>query len=189
MQPVTYTFTDVLFFTKNKEITVVDQNGELSGFVKRTHKDLPLLHDDEVRKDGHFLFENPLGELVTSIAVQKDGLKSIRGYRYLLHHYASGETTELKDLNWVSYLYFHVKGHIHSINFELHEDWNGQLVLKANRTIFATITVDSITNNVTILVKQSPSPFLTDPSFLTLLYFIYRIYSMESELIEELLFE
>ncbi len=108
-------------------------------------------------------------------------------YRYQLQRDSTKKPFELKDKNWVSYLYFHAYGPIDGIDFEVYENWKGGLSLKADKQPFGSIDTSELTGEVTILVNREAGAFLTSPDLLSLAYCMYRLYQIESTIIEELL--
>lgn len=94
------------------------------------------------------------------------------------------------DAKGLIYLYFHVKGKIDDDDFEVHEDWDGKIVFKINKRKYASMTFDKGTYEVTIKLLDDTVPDLyKHPTFLSLMYCMYRIYDMERTIIDEILDE
>src|SRR5690625_96899 len=183
----TYKFEDVLLFSKKHRMIVKDRQNDEVGAIIRTYDGNSSANHNDIRKGSFYAFENNKGELLTSIAVKKKGFKSIEGYEYELYDYKNNQIYHLQDVKWVIYLYFHMKATIQNSKFEAHEDWDEKVVLKLNKKKFAIIKFDEITFNVEIKLLEKVNPFFMQPSFLTQIYCMYRIYSMESKVVEEII--
>lgn len=188
MRTSKYTFQDVVFFSSKHKMTVKDEWGQEVGSVIRTHHNDSGLKEG-IRKCSFYAFEDTGGELQTSVAVKKNGLKSLKGYKYELYDYKKQQACELSDVKWAIYIYFHVKGMVNSVRFEAYQDWDAnKLILKANKKKYATISFNELTFRVTIDMLEGSDSFLHDPAFLTQVYCIFRLYDLESKVIEELMF-
>ncbi|MEK3907327.1 hypothetical protein [Oceanobacillus sp. FSL W7-1309] len=186
METLKYTCKDVLFFSKNHKMIVYDKDGQEIGAVIRTHRN--EARNETVRKGSFYAFEDENGTLLTSISVKKQGWKSLEGYSYHLSDYQEDKIYDIHDVKWASFIYFHIKGFIQTNKFEAYQDWDGSLILKGDKKKYASISFNEITFNVTFKIIEHPSDFLISPAFLTQIYCMYRLYDMESKVIEELLF-
>ncbi|MBP2079943.1 hypothetical protein [Oceanobacillus polygoni] len=186
MQPLKYTCKDVLFFSKNHKMIVYDKDGQEIGAVIRTHDN--EVRNESVRKGSFYAFEDENETLQTSISVKKQGWKSLEGYSYHLYDYQEDKVYDIQDVKWASFVYFHIKGSIQSMKFEAYQDWDGSLILKSDKKKYAAISFNEITFIVTFKIMDHPNDFLVSPEFLTQIYCMYRLYDMESKVIEELLF-
>jgi len=186
----TYIFKDVFIFTKNKSIPVMNGDGVKVGAIFCAFDEGGFINHTEFRKGTFYGFQNERGKHIASFAVKKKGWKAVLGYEYELFFAPEERVYHLADAKAVIYLYFHIKGKIDDDHFEVYEDWDGKIVLKINKRKYASITFDKKTYEVRIvLLDDTVKAIYKDPAFLSLMYCIYRIYDIETTIIDEILDE
>lgn len=182
-----YSFKEALFFSEGKEVAVKNEFGLCVGYLARGHGDIKE-EFIELRKDSFYVFLDVEKAPIMSIAVKKRGIKNLQGYAYEIYDYKRQETIELADVKWAIYLYFHIKGKFNDVKFEAHEDWDEKIKLRKNKDIYAKIDVNQLTGKVSIEVDEiDDNSYLTEISFITLIYCMNRIYKMESEVVSEII--
>lgn len=188
MSNIIYHFKDVFFFSKQKTIPVLDEEDSSVGTIVRTFNEDGFLEEEQIRKGTFYAFQNHAGKTTLSFAVKKQGLKAFLGYAYTFYLHDANEQFQLEDAKGLIYLYFHVKGKIKGKKFEAHEDWDGNITLKWDKTIFGKIKVDTYTYKIEVeIVNNTVAPLLLTPGFVSLIYCMYRIYDTETAVINELL--
>ena len=186
----TYIFKDVFIFTKNKSIPVKNEDGVKVGTILRAFNEEGFTNHTELRKGTFYAYQDERGDHITSFAVKKKGWKAVLGYEYELFFAPEEKIYHLADAKGLIYLYFHVKGKIGKDHFEVHEDWDGKILLKINKEKYAYIIFDKETYEVRIvLLNDAVAAIYKHPAFLSLMYCIYRLYNIETTIIDEILGE
>lgn len=173
-------FQDVIFFSQKHQIEVMDHQQQLLGTIVKTY-DRKMKTEVSMPKGTFYAFLNPHDVPEMAVVVKRQVL----GYTYELYDLRSGEMYALKDKPGVIYLYFHLYGTVAGKRFEAHEDWDGNCVLKMDGKKYAIVDFNELTLKVTIAIIDEVQPLLMDVAFLTQIYCLFRLYSMESKVIEE----
>ncbi|HEY4600858.1 MAG TPA: hypothetical protein VIG73_06215 [Cerasibacillus sp.] len=180
-----YLFKDKLFFRKSDNLSVFNQDGHLIGYIIRTHDPIDLLHH-EIAKNSIYTFQNVAGEMISSVGMKKQTGLGLKVTQYLFQDHKNSEMFCFQEQKMS--LTFRVKGHINGNSFEVAEgNLQEELTCKLQDEPFAVIRYDKGSYDVQINVLQHiDSPFAA-PSFLTLMYCLYRMEEKDNRLIEKVM--
>lgn len=168
-----YSFEDKLFFRKGDDLSVVNQEGHLMGYIIRTYDPIDLLHYDMTKK-SIYSFQDCNGEMISSVGVKRRNGLDTKGNEYLFQDHKQAVTYSLQKQKMS--LTFRVKGHINDCFFEMAESHlKEELICRSEEKMFAVIHYDNSSYKVEIEVLYQPHSSLIHPSFLTLMYCIFRM--------------
>jgi|SRR5690625_360239 len=174
-----YHFKDVLF--KNKKKTIIVEN------AKQEHIGSVQMIDIEGCEQGSSFSYAPANEKIVQMGIQKRRLKNILFPLYTIKR--GSQTYTFRDKPGYNLLYFCVVGKINDQTVTFEENWNGDIDLKIDNVQRATIKMNEFTLKTTILVDQTINETSIFFAVTVLIYFMFKIYEDEAELIQELLLD
>lgn len=183
--PQSYSFKDKLFFRKCNDLSVYNQDGHLIGHIIRTHDPIDLL-DHDLAKNSIYTFQNHDGEMISSVGMKKQTGLGLEAKQYMFQDHKNSKMFCFQEQKMS--LKFRVNSNINGSSFELAEaNLREELTCKLQEETFAVIRFDSGTYDVQINVLKHFEPPFSEPSFLTLMYCLYRMEEKDNRLIEKVM--
>lgn len=174
-----YQFNDVLYMKKGKTLTVEDEEKERIGIIEKA--------DITGCEKGHVFSFTDNGGGTVLMGIKKRGIKNFLHATYVIK--TERKTYTLRDKVGNSLLYFCVEGDIDGQNIRIEENWGGEIEVKVDQTHIATIKANELTFKTTILMEYNIDESSIFFAITVLMYFMFKIYKNESELIESILFD
>lgn len=166
---------DVSLFDAKKSISIVDNEGNTIADILKTS--VP-----ENEKDNTFFLKQNNKEAVLGI---KKGRVLFATYRFQI----DGEEFTFKDNTINSILYFCVDGMIHGKKLRFEENWNEEIDVKLAGKKVALIKPKPLSLGATILIDEEISHNLQLFSLTCLMYFMFKVYKKETDVIESIIDE
>ena len=164
---------------KGKVLSVENKEKESIGLIEKA--------DISGCEKGHvFSFTANDGTMVV-MGIKKRGIKNFLAATYVIR--TAGKTYALKDKVGNSLLYFSVVGDLDGKNIRIEENWSGEIEVKIEQAHIATIKANEFTFETTILIEDNICESSIAFAVTVLMYFMYKVYKSESELIESILFD
>lgn len=95
----------------------------------------------------------------------------------------------LKDKPGNSLLYFCVVGKMNDQDIRIEENWNNEIEVKIDKNHVATIKTNEFTFKTTIFMEDTVSELSVLFAVIILMYFMYKVYKNETDVIENILFD
>ncbi|MDY0404489.1 hypothetical protein P5G51_002865 [Virgibacillus sp. 179-BFC.A HS] len=172
---VTFKIKDVLLLNEKKSVTVLNNEDHVIAEVKK-------LSFSGNEKGKTFVLEQNGEQTILGI---KKGRLIFATYRFQIN----GEEFILKDNPVNSIFYFCIDGMIHGKKLRIEEKWKKEIGLKIDGNEVALIKPESLGFGATILMNEETSRHSDLFSLTCLMYFMYKIYKDETEIIENMIGE
>ena len=172
---VTFKIKDVLLFNEKKSVNVLNNDDHVIAEVKK-------LSFSGNEKGKTFVLEQNGEQSILGI---KKGRLIFATYRFQIND----EEFILKDNPVNSILYFCVNGVIHGKKLRIEENWNKEIELKVDGQKVALIKPKSLALEATVLMNEEALHHSQLFSLTCLMYFMYKIYKDETEIIENMIGE
>lgn len=175
-----YKMSDLIYFAKNKRVPLVNEKEEEVGYI--TKDNVPGYEKNHV-----FTYTSLDEQVKVTVGIKKAGISRLLMARYGI--ITGNDTFELKDKLGNNILYFCVTGEIDDQKVLFEENWDGNIELKLNKEKVGLIKqkqYELIANfQFTEQIKENSLMFAVT----VLMFFMWKIYKDESEIIEALLLE
>ena len=174
-----YQFNDLLYMNKKNAIQVENREKESVGTIEKA--DI-----SGCEKRSVVSFTTHKGSEI-KIGIKKRNIKNLLVATYIIE--TEDKTYFLKDKPGNSQLYFCVVGNIDEQDIRIEENWSSEIEVKIDQIHIATIKANEFTLKTTILTEDNIYESSLIFAVTILMYFMYKIYKNESELIENILFD
>lgn len=174
-----YYLKDVLFMQKEKALIVENDKSDRIGYIK-------MIDMDNCEERHSFSFTTDKDHTVM-MGIKKRNITNFFVATYLIR--TKKKDYILKDRVGNNFLYFCVNGNINNQSIRIEENWSGNIEIKVDNLHIATLKTNEFSIKTTILIKNDIDEKSILFAVTILMYFMYKIYKNESELIENLLFD
>ncbi|BFH62700.1 hypothetical protein [Paenibacillus azoreducens] len=169
---VTFKIQDMFIFNEKKYVNVLDDEDHVIAEVMKTS-----ISGNE--KGNTFVLKRN-GEQ-TALGI-KEGRLIFASYRFQIN----GEEFILKDNTVNSILYFCVDGMLHGKKLRFEENWDHKIEVKVDGKKVALIEPNAFSFGATFFMDEKASRDLLLFSLTCMMYFMFKIYKDETEIIESM---